>query len=280
MGIRELRMNELGNSSFIFKDFTDIYGHRLHEQSLMFDGIVFCLCTQGNFKIRIDYKEYDIVPNSLFVILPKHIFTILSRSADLKMKILFTSLDYIRHLPIVPDFDILKQTDMIPNMVITEDQLSQLTKLYSVLEAYGTDNPRARQIRAGLTLSLVLIIASMLENSKPGTNDLPVSRAENLTRLFFNLLLQHCTEEKNVRFYADKLCITPKYLSMSIKSVTGHSVQEWLNEAIIIQAKRYIKMTDLTIQQIADELHFTTSSSFVRFFKQHTGSTPLGYRKS
>lgn len=280
MGIKELQTDELGSKSFIFEDFTDIYGHKLHEQSLLLDGIVFCLCTQGNFKIRIDYKEYDIVPNSLVVILPKHIFTILSRSVDLKMKILFTSLDYIRQLPIVPDFDILKRTDMVPNLVISNDQVLQLTKLYSVLEAYDTDSLRANQIRAGLTLSLVLIIASLMENSKPGTNDLPVSRAENLTRLFFNLLLQHCTAEKNVRFYADKLCITPKYLSMSIKSVTGHSVQEWINEAVVIEAKRYIKTTDLTIQQIADELHFTTSSSFVRFFKQHTGNTPLGYRKS
>lgn len=66
---------------------------------------------------------------------------------------------------------------------------------------------------------------------------------------------------------------------MTIKSVTGYSIQKWINEVIIIEAKRYIKTTTYTIQQISEELNFHTSSSFVRLFKQHTGYTPLEYRK-
>ena len=66
---------------------------------------------------------------------------------------------------------------------------------------------------------------------------------------------------------------------MTIKSVTGYSIQKWINEVIIIEAKRYIKTTTYTIQQISEELNFHTSSSFVRFFTQHTGYTPLEYRK-
>lgn len=66
---------------------------------------------------------------------------------------------------------------------------------------------------------------------------------------------------------------------MTIKSVTGYSIQKWINEVIIIEAKRYIKTTTYTIQQISEELNFHTSSLFVRFFKQHTGYTPLEYRK-
>lgn len=279
MDIKELQIDNLENRNFVFRDFADIYGKKLQEQSLIFDGVIFCLCTQGKLCIRIDYKEYDLSANNLFVILPKHIFTVLSQSDDLQLKILFTSLDYIRHLPIVPDFEVLKQTNMTPYLVITREQLQQLTKLYSVLEAYDTDNVRNKQIRTGLTLSLILIVVSMFENSKQEVQTPTISRAENLTRQFFSLLLQYCTRKKNVRFYADKLCITPKYLSMTVKSITGHPVQEWLNEAVMLEAKRYIKTTDLTIQQIADELHFTTSSSFVRFFKQQAGCTPSAYRK-
>lgn len=277
--ITKVLINDLGGKSFVFKDFTDMYAEERYGQPFVSDGIMFCLCTQGKLKIQIDYKEYDIPANHLFVVLPKHVFAVLSRSADLKMEILFTSMDYIRHLPIVPDFDVLKQTNAAPWLAITDEQTRQLTKLYSVLETYNTDTIRTKQIRIGLTLSLILIIISLFENSKPGTGDAPASRAENLTRLFFDLLLQHGTRERSVQFYADKLFITPKYLSMTVKSVTGHSVQEWLNEAVIVQAKRYIKTTDFTIQQIADELHFTTSSSFVRFFKQQTGTTPMAYRK-
>lgn len=79
--------------------------------------------------------------------------------------------------------------------------------------------------------------------------------------------------------YANELCITPKHLTTVVKAVTGHSVQRWINEVALIDSRRYLKATELTIQQIADKLRFLTPSSFIRFFKTHAGCTPLEYRK-
>lgn len=129
-----------------------------------------------------------------------------------------------------------------------------------------------------LALSIILMVASLFGNPRLNPDN-ACSRQKNITRSFFDLLFHHYETKRNVAFYADKLCITPKYLTTVVKSVTDYSVQNWINEVVLIEARRQIKTTELTIQQISERLHFPTASSFVRFFRMHTGHTPLYYRK-
>lgn len=80
-------------------------------------------------------------------------------------------------------------------------------------------------------------------------------------------------------FYAEKMNRTPKYLSGEIKRITGRSILEWINEAVLIEMKVQLKTTDYTVLQISEVLNFSSPSVFVQFFKHHTGITPLQYRK-
>lgn len=73
--------------------------------------------------------------------------------------------------------------------------------------------------------------------------------------------------------------MTPKYLSVAVKSITHYSVQMWINEVVLFESKRALRATDLTVQQISEKLHFPNSSSFVRFFRTHIGVSPLRYRR-
>ena len=108
----------------------------------------------------------------------------------------------------------------------------------------------------------------------------PPSRQEVLTEKFFEVLSKYYIKERSVAFYAEKLCLTPKYLSMTVKKVTGFPITSWMNEVVIIEAKRLLKMTDSTVLQISEELNFPNPSFFGRFFKQYAGMTPLAYRNS
>ena len=125
---------------------------------------------------------------------------------------------------------------------------------------------------------MILMSASLFGNVPPDTEH-TFSRQETLVRKFFDLLIDSYETKRNVSYYADKLCISPKYLTTVVKSVSNRPVQSWINEVILVSAKRYIMTTELTINQIADRLHFHTTSSFVRFFRVHTGLSPLEYRK-
>ena len=83
---------------------------------------------------------------------------------------------------------------------------------------------------------------------------------------------------RNISFYAENLFLTPRYLSTLIKETSGKTVMEWVNEAVIQEAKLMLCHTDKLVYQIADELNFPNASFFCKFFHRMTGKTPNGYR--
>ena len=97
---------------------------------------------------------------------------------------------------------------------------------------------------------------------------------------FVDLVTRHHLKERGVGFYADKLCITPKYLSKIVKETSGQSAPEWIDQYVILEAKQMLKHSDLCIKEISDELNFANPSFFFKYFKKHTGMTPNQYRNS
>ena len=97
---------------------------------------------------------------------------------------------------------------------------------------------------------------------------------------FMNLVATHAKEQHSVQYYADKLCITPNYLNEMITSTMGFSAKQYIQGKVMEEAKRLLVYTDFPIADIAFELCFSTVSYFIRSFRQHTGETPLLYRKA
>lgn len=97
---------------------------------------------------------------------------------------------------------------------------------------------------------------------------------------FLNLARQHFRKERFLDFYADKLDITTKHLSRTVKMQTGTTAVEWLNRFIILEAKVMLRSSNLNIQQIAEELNFPSQSFFGKYFKKATGISPKDYRNS
>lgn len=263
---------------FAFKELTEVLGRDFLGQSFISDGFIFSLCTRGTMRIRLNYSEYEVPVKGLCVVPPKHIFSALEFSPDFEGKVLFVSIDFVHHIPMTPDFDWLKNVSALPCVVLGDDMLNDLVELYAMIERYNGRAGMSEKVRNSLVLSLLLIVASAFENSTQ-IDDCPCSRAESITRRFFDLLLQYFERERTVAFYADRLCVTPKYLSVAVKSITHYSVQMWINEVVLFEAKRALRATDLTVQQISEKLHFPNSSSFVRFFRTHVGVSPLRYRR-
>lgn len=97
---------------------------------------------------------------------------------------------------------------------------------------------------------------------------------------FMKLVESHMTEQHSVQYYADKLCITPNYLNEIVTSTKGISAKQYIRNKVMDEAKRLLTYTNSSISEIAFELHFSTVSYFIRSFRQHTGETPLLYRKT
>ena len=104
------------------------------------------------------------------------------------------------------------------------------------------------------------------------------TRKEELANKFFNLLMENYRENRDVAYYANKLCISPKYLSMIIKETSGKSAKDWILEYVILEVKALLKHTSLNIQEISLRTNFSNQSSLGRFFRKHTGMSLSEYR--
>ena len=100
-----------------------------------------------------------------------------------------------------------------------------------------------------------------------------------ITQNFKDALSRHIYEKQKVTEYADLLSVSPNHLNKCVKTTTGQSAQDLLNEMILLEAKVLLKQTDMQISEIAYKLSQQNHSDFSRFFKTKTGMTPKDYKQ-
>lgn len=103
-------------------------------------------------------------------------------------------------------------------------------------------------------------------------------RNKELFDTFIRLVNSHGKHERKLSFYADKMCITPRYLGISVKQASGITAKEWIDRAVMTHAKVMLKYSNKLVAEIAYELNFPSVSFFCKYFKLATGLTPQEYR--
>lgn len=106
------------------------------------------------------------------------------------------------------------------------------------------------------------------------------TRRERVFTQFISLVNEHAALQHNLGFYADRLCLTTRYMSAEIKEISGRSAKEWIDEALVSAVKVALCHTDKPLKQIVSEMNFPNTSFFGKFFKRLTGTTPQQYRLS
>lgn len=112
---------------------------------------------------------------------------------------------------------------------------------------------------------------------RPFRNDIP-GNSGRLAERFIQLVRQNFKAHRFLDFYADELQVSRKHLSRTLKEQTGYTAAEWIDRFIILEACVLLKSSNLHVQQIADELNFTSQSFFGKYFKKHMGISPREYR--
>jgi AraC family transcriptional regulator, transcriptional activator of pobA len=160
-------------------------------------------------------------------------------------------------------------------------EVKTLLFLLRKLNALGTGASLERS-RLGITrhylkafvYEILAIRAKQLQISR----DNKFSRKEELKAQFLAGLMKHFREERSVRFYANRLFVTPKYLSEVIKELTGKTAGEMINETVILESKLLLTKERTTVKEVAGVLNFGDPSIFGKFFKRYAGMAPSMYR--
>lgn len=117
-------------------------------------------------------------------------------------------------------------------------------------------------------------------NKQEPSHHTEMKRADTILKEFAELLAQNVKKETSVGFYAEKLCISRQYLALIVKERMRVTISTVLSSMRVEIAARMLRNPDLTIQQIAESMSFSDQSSFGKFFKKHTGLSPLKYRQN
>lgn len=157
--------------------------------------------------------------------------------------------------------------------LIGRDNESWMEEYFRLIYTISATQPFDRRSVEHLLLSLHYRIVDSIESSSH-----PVRRREERLRLFIEQLNSH-QGKHDLAFYAERMNISPQYLSRLVFEASGTSASDWINRAVTTQAKLLLRSTQYTIEQIAEELHFSTTPYFCRFFKREVGFTPTQYRE-
>lgn len=111
------------------------------------------------------------------------------------------------------------------------------------------------------------------------SGDVCNTRAEEIFTQFILLVEKHFRTERRVGWYSDQLCISPKYLSETVKMVSKRTPNEWIDSYVVTELRMLFKNTQRSIKEIAQELNFSNQSFLGKYFKEHTGMSPSEYRK-
>lgn len=251
------------------------------------DALLMVLTFEGTLEISLDYVEYKVNPNSFIMIMPTHAFQLNRISKDFKGRLLIAAKEFLedchpgggnRPHAIANYMEVRKN----PCTELESEEAAKLAGCMSVIQEKMRERTHfyQKELVQNAFIGFLLDLGNIMLSKKDRLIRPTLSRKEELFEQFLQLLFEHCKEQHVVTFYAEKLFITPQYLSLILKELTGKSANKWIDDALIVEAKILLKAPQATVQQVADVLHFSDQSTFGKFFKKHMGISPMEYRKS
>lgn len=244
-------------------------------------GLGLLLCRKGEFRFSLNNREFDAREGQTLFIPENAVFQVLGSPSAVEVHIFVYRIEPIRDimgnlaLSMYPYTELTAETcyvwhtdeeeELLRYIALLDDTLKHGKELFNSFEQ--------KLLLIGLTYRLCGIYSRKLVNRRDSVGH----KDETFIRLI-GLIEQNFRSQRGVEFYADKLCLSPKYLSELSKSVCGYTVQELVFKNITRKAMSLLDSTHKTVAEISDELNFPTPSSFGTFFRKQTGLSPQKYR--
>ncbi len=245
------------------------------------DQLTIILCTGGRKELQINFADYTLTPGSLAFIYPNSMWRPLATSSDFEahyFSIQGTSAkEWNAFIDLDTVFSLSSYIAKHPHTQLSLDETQVMTQYLNLLKSRYEANAQAIIIR--FILSAFTLELNRIFTAREKSDRSKISRQEDILWKFLTLLKQYHKEERTVNFYADKMCISPKHLSSVIKQMSHKTAHEIIADFVTMTAKRLLKTTTMSIQEISDELNFANQSFFGKFFKQNTGQSPSAYRR-
>lgn len=243
------------------------------------------LVLEGSIDLSIDYVLFQASTNTVVTIMPTHITKVMKYSPNFKGRLMAVSRAFLEQSMMPNHSSSMIQYMKIrknPTILLQESEIKTLDESMLRLRQtiLQTSHHLQRLLIQNTLMGFFIEMGNIFSERKEYNTPPSLNRKEELFESFLRILYMYCKEQHVVSFYAEQLYITPQYLSLILKELTGRSANKWIDEALMQEAKILLKAPQATVQQVADALHFSDQSTFGKFFKKHAGMSPMEYRKN
>jgi AraC-like DNA-binding protein len=237
------------------------------------------ICMKGTIEGFVNLKPFKAVAPCFIVLLPDQILERKSISRNFSGHMMIMSKKFTDNL--LPNaqeqLPLFLSVRNKPVIELNKESMEGMTSYYNMLKRIVRvkENPYRLEVARHLTLAYFYGIGFVLHNTDTQKKS---THYEKLVEKFMHLVQTHYKQERSLEFYANKLHLTPKHIAKVIKETTNKTANDWIDEHVILEAKALLKSTNMTSQQISDELNFSDQSFFGKYFKRITGVSPREYK--
>ena len=241
------------------------------------------ICTEGIAQFDYDGQQIRLHKDDLFLYMPHSVVTNFMSSSDFNCRQIWFSRGELWNINkygevSLSDLPYLKRH---PIMHLTEDDVKLLDDYFQLLCRRMRDPSPVlySNIVRSLVSTMMLEILSMMRRQEPENTVTTGVHRQRLANEFMRLVEQSDGRIRKVDDFANQLNITPKYLSTLLKETMNRRPSEMIHFYTLKAIEHRLRYTDMTMQEIANDLNFANASFFGKYFKEHAGMTPLDFRK-
>ena len=256
----------------------------LDDLTALIQGVSIGVTVSGTAKIKINGKFHELRPNTLFIFNENTVIEQVKASIRSSGYMITYSRQYLNSIHVDTQDLISIYHGFLDDPCVQVDPeeaayIHDISKLMrSVLCDYAPTPNREKIISSLFAAMFHYVMGILQKHSLPAGNESVSNRTDELFNKFLDLLREYCSTERSVEFYASKMGITPKYLSLILKKKSGRNASKLIDEAVVYEAKRLLKYSGMSINEIALKLNFASQSFFGKYFKQRVGVSPSRYK--
>jgi len=239
-------------------------------------------CKEGYIKFNFGLKNRMITKNQLCIILQDQIIQTTEVSPDFKAGFMVLKRNFFNSQNhFIETINLHNNLIKQPCFDLSEKEMQDYIQIFNKIKEKIADTNHTYRIQIiqsyfQITFYNIYHLITIWQNTH---EKMTQNNNTMIYDQFIKMVEKHYRKEHGVKFYADKICLTPKYLSSIIYKVSGKHASDWIHEYIVLEAKALLKSTNMNIKNINEILHFCTPSHFGRFFKKYTNYTPNEYKK-
>lgn len=250
---------------------------------------VFGGCLEGKIELDVNDKHYVVLPGQVFICPSNQIISNLMISPDLKFQFMCLTDRIIQQL-LSTNVDIWNRAVYVRAEKVwsplpghnpgTAQRMMSL--LHDIIEEKG--NPFREEMVRSLLQMILLGFCAMQKRIEEKAGEQPLVQFKSpqgkvIFSKFCDLLRDEEIKHQPVYYYAEKLCISAKYLSFVCKEITGKSANDFIQQTVVDEITHYLRSTSLSVKEIAGRMGFSNISFFGKYVKSRLGVSPNEFRK-